>query len=206
MELFESLTSNLLIAMPKNPNIIPGTIVIGDPALVVDLPEVNVIEVKANAMAQQTNRPFTYGNPNDPTSAGEPVNLIQGEYAFVLVGMAKKPISPEDFFRLSAVIAQELTDITGVGTVRQDLIPVIAEDWATAYVGNLQVIAYPLPPEPEPEPEPDPELEGGGEGGGDKELDPEDPEGEGKDREGGGDKEPDPNQVEPHNPDSDLDP
>ena len=139
--------------MRNRPNIIDGTIVIANPALVVEREELDVVKLKADSLPKQTKLPFNYGNLSDPTIVGEPVKVIQGKYAFVLVGLAEEPISPEDFFRMSSVIAQELPVIKGVGTVRQDFIPVISEDYAVAYVGDLKLVAYPLPPEPEEEPE-----------------------------------------------------
>ena len=86
--------------------------------------------------------PTNYGDFENPNDVGEPVKLIQGKYAFVLVGIADEPITPEDFFRLSAVIQQELPEIKGVGTVRQDSIPVISEEVTVAYAGNLRLTAY----------------------------------------------------------------
>jgi len=142
--------------MSNNPNIIPGTIVIANLAQVVEPQELDVEELKASNLPKQTQRPFYYGDMEDPTKIGEPVKVIQGKYAFILVGIADEPVPPPDFFRLADVIKEELPYIQGVGTVRQDAVPVISEepgDYTVVYSGDLKLIAYKTPVEPEVTPD-----------------------------------------------------
>jgi len=138
--------------MSNNPNIIDGTIVIANPAIVVEPEEIDVAQLKAENLPKQTRLPFNYGNPENTANVGEPVKVLQGKYAFVLVGIADEPITPQDFFRMSTVISKELPVIRAVGTVRQDFVPEISEDYTVIYNGELKLFAYPTPPEPEKEP------------------------------------------------------
>jgi len=68
-------------------NLIPDTIVIGNPALVVDSSEesVDAALMQAKAIAEKTNRPFTYGHFENPEKAGAPVLVAQDKYAFSVV-------------------------------------------------------------------------------------------------------------------------
>ena len=126
-------------------NIVPGTIVIANPAQIVTVSEdqLDPVEMQCNIIEQATRRAFTYGNFNDPRKPGLPAVVEQGKYAFVLLGIADHPITPDQFFQMSAVIQEELPNIKAVGTVRQDLIPHISDDYLAAFEGELRVRLFP---------------------------------------------------------------
>ena len=129
----------------NQPNIIPDTIVIGNPAQVVQTPDeyLDVAAIQAQNLASTTWRKFAYGNPDDPTQIGDPVVVEQGKYAFVLVGIADEPITSEQFFQMSAAISQALPTIKGVGTVRQDFVPAISDGYTATIDGELRLLYVP---------------------------------------------------------------
>jgi len=95
--------------------------------------------MQAKAIAEKTNRPFTYGHFENPEKAGDPVLVAQDKYAFILVGIADSPITPESFFRLADVIALEEPDIKAIGTVRQDYVPPVSAALTAKLVGEIRL-------------------------------------------------------------------
>ena len=128
-------------------NTIPGTIVIGNPAQVVQTPDeyLDVTAIQAQNLASTTWRRFAYGKPDDPTAEGDPVVVEQGKYAFVLVGIADEPVTPEQFFQMSGIIAEALPTIRAVGTVRQDFVPAISDKYTATIDGELRLLYLQTP-------------------------------------------------------------
>jgi hypothetical protein len=144
--------------MSEDLNRIEGTIMIGNPALVVKVPDevLDAAAIKASLLPNETRRPFAYGDPNDPSLIGNSVKVIQGGCAIILEVLVDEPLTLEEFAAVCEKIRTISPKVTHVGTIREDHVPVISPDYETMMVGDLCLMAtkkLPVPDVEEEEPD-----------------------------------------------------
>ena len=125
--------------MSDDLNLIPDTIIIANPALIVDESE-NIPDVAmmlARELTNKTARSISYGDFEDPTRAGQPVYVIQGKYVVLLAAIVDEPLTVPECLLLGQAVEGISSKVEAVGTLRQDFIPVISPNLAAKLGGSI---------------------------------------------------------------------
>ena len=120
-------------------NLIPDTIIIANPALVVDesanVPD--LAKMLAKELTNKTSRPLTYGDFEDPAKAGQPVYVLQGKYVVLLAAVVDEPLTVQECLLLGQAVEGISSKVEAVGTLRQDFIPVVSPNLAAKLGGEI---------------------------------------------------------------------